>query len=91
MDKVKLQNFAVVAAALSATLAALYANTNWLSSKPMQTSEQERCYGLVRAGKNDCANAKHSCAGQAATNGDPNEFIMLPKGLCDKIVGGKSA
>nr|WP_232220660.1 DUF2282 domain-containing protein [Legionella tunisiensis] len=23
--------------------------------------------------------------------GDPEEFIMMPKGLCDRIAGGKSA
>ncbi|WP_332247998.1 BufA1 family periplasmic bufferin-type metallophore [Legionella tunisiensis] len=41
--------------------------------------------------KNDCATSKHSCASQAIVGGDPEEFIMMPKGLCDRIAGGKSA
>lgn len=54
--------------------------------------EKEKCYGVVKAGKNDCANlaGTHSCAGQAKTDGDPGEWVLVPKGLCDKLVGGLS-
>jgi uncharacterized membrane protein len=27
--------------------------------------EMEKCYGVVKAGKNDCAGPAHACAGQA--------------------------
>ena len=30
----------------------------------------------------------HGCAGQAKTDGDNNEWITLPKGTCERIVGG---
>ena len=52
----------------------------------------EKCYGVVKAHKNDCASKanKHSCSGQAKVDGDPNEWIKLPKGLCDKIAGGST-
>ncbi|WP_454783229.1 BufA1 family periplasmic bufferin-type metallophore [Legionella sp. WA2022007384] len=90
MNKRKMQNSAVIAAALSASLVALYTNTDWLSEKN-QKEEFERCYGVVRVNKNDCATSKHSCAAQATKDGDPEEFIMLPKGLCDRILGEKSA
>jgi len=49
--------------------------------------EMEKCYGVVKAGKNDCGANGHSCAGQAKQDADPNEWVMVPKGLCDKIVG----
>ena len=49
----------------------------------------EKCKGIVKAGKNDCGANGHSCAGQAAVDNDPNEWIYMPKGLCDKIVGGE--
>lgn len=48
----------------------------------------EKCAGIVKAGHNDCAAHGHSCAGQAKTDGDPQEWILLPEGTCSKIVGG---
>ncbi|WP_156495228.1 DUF2282 domain-containing protein, partial [Oleiphilus sp. HI0128] len=32
---------------------------------------------------------KHSCAGQAAKDGDPEEWVYVPEGTCSKIVNGK--
>ena len=51
---------------------------------------KEKCYGVVKAGHNDCANAAgtHSCAGNAKTDADGGEWTALPKGVCDKLVGG---
>lgn len=48
----------------------------------------EKCYGLAKASKNDCAGAGHACAGQAKADGSGKEFISLPKGTCERIVGG---
>lgn len=47
----------------------------------------EKCAGVVKAGKNDCGTSKHSCAGQATKNGDKEEWVYVPQGTCDKIVG----
>lgn len=49
----------------------------------------EKCAGIVKAGKNDCGTSKHACAGQAATDGGSEEWVYVPKGTCEKIVGGK--
>ncbi|MEM1244316.1 MAG: DUF2282 domain-containing protein [Pseudomonadota bacterium] len=49
---------------------------------------QERCFGIVKAGMNDCGTAMHTCAGKAKVNNDPNEWIDVPKGTCEKIAGG---
>jgi len=55
-----------------------------------QTAGTEKCYGVAKAGKNDCGTAKHSCAAQGAkVDGDPNEWKYVAKGTCEKI-GGKS-
>jgi uncharacterized membrane protein len=52
---------------------------------------QEKCYGIAKAGQNDCGTAKHACAGQGAkTDKDPMEWKYVNKGECDKM-GGKSA
>ncbi len=48
----------------------------------------EKCQGIVKAGMNDCGTSEHACAGQAKTDGHPEEWIFVPAGTCDKIVGG---
>jgi len=50
--------------------------------------EMEKCYGVAKAGKNDCAANGHSCAGQAKSDKDAKEWVSLPKGTCERIVGG---
>lgn len=47
-----------------------------------------KCSGVAEAGKNDCANKIHSCAGQGKTDKDPAEWKYVPKGECEKM-GGK--
>ncbi len=51
-------------------------------------SHFEKCYGINRVGKNDCAAGAHSCAGQATLARDPKSFVLLPAGACSKIEGG---
>ncbi len=53
-------------------------------------SEKEKCYGVVKAGKNDCAAAggSHACAGSAPTDALGDEWVAVPKGLCDRLAGG---
>ena len=50
--------------------------------------ETERCAGIVKTGMNECATSEHACAGMAKEDFDPEEWITLPKGTCDKIAGG---
>jgi len=50
----------------------------------------EKCYGINAAGKNDCAEGAHSCAGQATQQCDAKSFVLLPAGDCGKIAGGKT-
>lgn len=54
------------------------------------TVEKEKCYGIAKAGKNDCksANGSHACAGQAKQDNDPDEWKHVAKGTCEKE-GGK--
>ncbi len=47
----------------------------------------EKCYGVAKAGKNDCSAAGHACAGQSsAVSG--KEWIKVPAGTCERLVGG---
>ncbi len=52
------------------------------------TQATEKCYGIVKAEMNDCATATSSCASSATKDRQADAFIFLPKGTCDKIVGG---
>lgn len=48
----------------------------------------EKCAGIAKTGKNDCGSGAHSCAGQAKTDGAKEDWVYVPKGTCEKIVGG---
>lgn len=48
----------------------------------------EKCYGVVKAGKNDCQTSNTACAGTSTKDGQKDAWIYLPKGTCEKIVGG---
>lgn len=50
--------------------------------------KKEKCYGVVKAGQNDCATATASCAGSSKKDSQKDAFIAVPKGMCDKLVGG---
>jgi uncharacterized membrane protein len=52
---------------------------------------KEKCYGVAKAGKNDCAANGHSCAGQAKKDRDAKEWIYVPTGTCERIVGGSTS
>lgn len=53
-------------------------------------SGKEKCFGIAKAGQNDCGgtNAKHSCAGQSKMDNDPNDWKFVAPGTCEKM-GGK--
>ncbi len=60
------------------------------SSSSMADEAKEKCFGVAKAGQNDCGSkaSKHSCAGQSKVDHDPNDFKLVPKGSCEKM-GGK--
>ncbi len=72
----------------AATLAAIVASD---ASMAQGKADKEKCYGVAKAGQNDCAsaNGSHSCAGQAKKDNDPAEWKYVPKGTCIKM-GGKT-
>jgi uncharacterized membrane protein len=63
-----------------------------LSGVQAQEKGKEKCYGVAKAGQNDCANLSgtHSCAGQAKVENAADEWKYVAKGTCAKL-GGKSA
>jgi len=77
---------ALVTAAL-ATLIAMGA-TGVQPVAAEEKKDMEKCYGVVKAGKNDCKTMSNACAGHSTTDAQPDAFIALPKGTCERIAGG---
>jgi uncharacterized membrane protein len=49
----------------------------------------EKCYGVAKAGQNDCkAGAGTSCAGTSTSDAQGDAWIYVAKGTCEKLVGG---
>jgi uncharacterized membrane protein len=78
-------------AATSALLGALaVAGGAIAQTKDPDMTGKEKCYGIAKAGKNDCAAGAHSCAGQSTKDGDKSSFIAVPAGLCARLQGGST-
>jgi uncharacterized membrane protein len=54
-----------------------------------QDKGKEKCYGIAKAGANDCANlaGTHSCAGQSKADNDAGEWKYVAKGTCKDMKG----
>ncbi|MCM2309928.1 MAG: DUF2282 domain-containing protein [Steroidobacteraceae bacterium] len=72
-----------------ATLIAVGALAN--TAQAADEKGKEKCYGVAKAGKNDCAASGHACAGQSKKDKDAKEWIYVPTGTCDRIVGGSTS
>ncbi|GJL85417.1 MAG: membrane protein [Micavibrio sp.] len=83
----------VISTAISAAILSFSATGAMAHLEPKKGEDTEKCYGVVKAHKNDCASkaGKHSCSGRAKLDADKNEWIKLPSGLCEKLVGGALA
>jgi len=74
----------LVAAAIAGLLALGAAGTSLAQDKG-----QEKCWGLAKAGQNDCGSNKtaHSCAGQSKKDYDPDDFKVTKAGTCVQMGG----
>ena len=76
----------LIASAVAAALALPLVSQAGPAPKPK--FESEKCYGVVKAGKNDCQTANSSCAGTSKRDSQNDSWIYVPAGACEKIVGG---
>lgn len=84
-------NKTMISAALAGIFAAGVSMSASAADDKME-AKKEKCYGIAKAGKNDCksANGSHSCAGHAKADNDANEWKFVAAGTCEKE-GGKLA
>lgn len=60
-----------------------------LVAAPAAAGDKEKCFGIAKAGQNDCANLAntHTCAGQSKVDGDKGEWKYVAKGTCKELKG----
>ena len=76
---------------IASALAAAIVGPSLVSAAPAPepTFKAEKCYGIAKAGKNDCASTgNNSCAGTSKATADPRAWIYVPAGYCERIVNG---
>ena len=78
----------LVVSAVAAALAMPLASPAQGGPAPKPKFQAEKCYGIVKAGKNDCQTANSSCAGTSKRDNQGDAWIYMPAGSCEKLVGG---
>ena len=80
---------ATIQAAIAGLLALGFAAAPGAQMTPTAPADadKDKCYGVAKAGQNDCAASKHGCAGQSTVDKDPLSWKMVAKGTCEKIGG----
>lgn len=81
----------IIASSTLASLLALGLASGSSAHSGVNEDGKEKCYGVAKAGHNDCANLSgtHACAGQALVDADPGEWKYVAKGSC-ALLGGLS-
>ncbi len=76
---------------MATVFAAAIGVNSYVTAAPAET-HGEKCFGIAKAGMNDCKakDNSHSCAGLAKVDGEKQSFLMVPTGMCNKIVGGST-
>jgi uncharacterized membrane protein len=69
---------------LAAAVAAALAIASQAASATEQKSENVKCFGISKAGENDCASSgSNTCAGTAKMDYDGRAWKLMPKGTCE--------
>ena len=78
-----------VACALASVVALGLAGQAAAQDMNQDKTNKERCFGIAKAGTNDCANLSgtHSCAGQSKTDMSADEWKYVAKGTCKEMKG----
>ncbi|WP_243404014.1 DUF2282 domain-containing protein [Zavarzinia aquatilis] len=74
--------------ATASLFAATIAAASGLISTGAFAADNEKCYGVAKAGQNDCQTATASCAGTSSVDGQKDAWILVPAGTCAKLNGG---
>ena len=70
------------------TIAAALSTALLLAGQVQAQEPTEKCFGIAKAGKNDCQTATSSCAGTSRKDAQTDAWLSVPTGVCAKIAGG---
>lgn len=75
--------------AMIAAAAASLMSLTFVAAPAHAADEKEKCFGIAKAGQNDCASISgvHSCAGQSKVDMDKGEWKYVAKGTCKSMMG----
>ncbi len=79
---------ALIASAVAAAFSLALGAAAQGGPAPMPKYDHEKCFGIAKAGQNDCETKNSSCAGTSRRNAQGDAWIYVPKGTCGKIVNG---
>jgi len=83
-----MKNTSTIVTTVLASLIALGALGVQTASAAEDKKDMEKCYGVAKAGKNDCKTMSSACAGHSTSDAQSDAFIALPKGTCERLAGG---
>ena len=78
----------MVASAMVAAFSLPFLSTAQAGPAATPKFEHEKCFGIAKAGKNDCQTANSSCAGTSMRDKQADAWIYVPKGTCERVVDG---
>ena len=81
----------IVRLAITSVLAFAASNASAGPAAANAIQDIEKCYGVAKAGQNDCQTTTHACAGTVMKDRQPDAFVLVPKGTCDKLAGGSTS
>jgi uncharacterized membrane protein len=79
---------AILAAAVAAAVGASFVAA---PAAVAAEKKMEKCFGVAKAKSNDCSTATSSCAGTSKVDNQKDAWVLVPAGLCDRLVGGAQA
>ena len=78
----------LIASAVAAALTLPYASPSQAGPAPKPKFQSEKCFGIAKAGQNDCQTANSSCAGTSKRDSQGDAWVYTPKGSFERIVNG---
>ena len=80
----------IIASSALLALASLATTSAYAGPAEAPNYKFEKCYGVVKAGLNDCQTSTHSCAGTSTADSQGDSWVYVPAGICSKLTGGSN-
>lgn len=88
-----MKNSSIKSLSVAAALMGAVGMAAALAPVDANAADKVKCYGISKAGQNDCANkaGTHSCAGQSTVDYDGGEWKLATAAECEEKGGSQTA